>query len=98
MRRISPTPHFIVSSMAAPRATRVNMSGMMNVVRTSWAAGDIGPGWPKNAEIAEIDEIAVVLPREDLADEVDEVVTGAGRELRRIPRGQLQVRNVIDAD
>ncbi len=37
--------------MAPPRATRVNMSGTMKVVSTSCAAGDIGPGWPKNAVI-----------------------------------------------
>jgi len=49
MRRISPTPHFIVSSMEAPRATFVNMSGMMKVVTTSWAGGVIGPGNPRNA-------------------------------------------------
>src|SRR5439155_13374655 len=49
-------------------------------------------------EVGEVDEIAEVLSGEDLADEVDEVVAGAGRELGGVTGRQLEVRDVVDAD
>src|SRR6267143_3030414 len=49
-------------------------------------------------DVAQVDQIAVVLAGEDLAHEVDQVVAGARRELCRIPGGQLEVRDMVHPD
>src|SRR5262249_25417832 len=47
-------------------------------------------------DVAQVDEVLVVEPGQDGAHEVDEVVAGAGRELRRNAGGQLEMRNSVD--
>ena len=47
-------------------------------------------------DVAEVHQVLVVERRQDRAHEVDQVVPGAGRELRREPRGQLEMRDAID--
>lgn len=48
-------------------------------------------------DVREVHQVPVVLAGEDLAHEVDEVVAGARRKLGRVARGQLEVRDVVDA-
>src|SRR2546425_10628286 len=45
-------------------------------------------------EIGEVHEVPVVLARQDLAREVDEVVSRARRELGGVARRELEVRDV----